>query len=314
MDRRSLLRSFAGCAVCFAASPSLALANDSADSSDSSDSSENSSNAGGSSDIAGSSDNSTDVDQSSGDSNAMGALTVLTTTTLAAVLVVILVRRKDPSRKGHKGGKRKRPKHSEAAALFEAGLIAARRDLALQLSLLANSPAQLDRLRVAAETGRGPALQSLARTADLPLETVAAAVMRRWRATQSAEDAARVVMGILTDLAPDLKVDDVFTADVLWALREERSLPVGSRPTHARVATFMGVPAATVSATVDQQLGTALRAEIYRSASETADALADALYEASPGPIDRRVTDLRARAERLEQLLLQGPAAVSVPA
>lgn len=299
--------------------------NSSADSGNSSagsgDSSAGSSNAsggsanasGGSAEASAGSANSSDSGESSAassnesanDSEGLVAITLVilsTATTAGAIVLIVALAR---------GGKNRQPNappRTDAALLLESGLLNARRELGLQLASLARNPAALDRLAAQAWAGDGPELAALARSAGLSRARVAGAVRETWRAPRSAEEAARVLVALLADLAPDLRADPGFVAEMLWRLElERRRGSPADQPTHRALARWMGVERDDYAPHIALALaGVPSRAALYAKPTRYADALADALAAAFPEPVRRRIDLLCREVSGLDWSLAGG--------
>lgn len=336
MTRRDLVQ-FLGFSALAAALPGLAAASDSGNSSGgggasagggggassagSGDSSGDSANSSGQS--ADSSGESANSSQRSGDSSDSGnssgptgfgneefsasaAVVALSLTTTIGVVVLVLLIAGSTGRRTRRG--KPPPPRTPSALLLDSGFLNARRDLGLQLSQLAMSPAALDRLAAEAGAGEGPALQSLARAAGLPPPRVADAVTSCWYPATTTWHASRISLQILVDLAPELAPDPDFVAESLASLRREqqRGDPT-HQPVHQQLAQWMGVAAHDYAPVVSRVLADLPgRAALHADPQPAADALADALNAAFPNAVAERIQAMRAKVQRMNRDLALG--------
>ena len=181
--------------------------------------------------------------------------TGLTLTTVVGVTVLIVIVTKmlidasnDNNSSNQAGAKTK--------ALMDAGLLAARGDLGLELGLIVESPAAFDQLDDEFERGDGPAVQALVRATGIPADTLRAhwdAATEARGPVESEADATRLVVDLLVRMAPDLAGSEAQTAAWLWQLARESAGATDPASPHARAwaARWLGVPEESVEAAAD---------------------------------------------------------------
>jgi hypothetical protein len=219
--------------------------------------------------------------------------------------------------------KKAHKRHQEEAdatgrALLQAQLLNADRDLGMLLALTATSPGVLDQLGLEVDAGAGPNLDAVARAMRVPRADVCAAFVAAATGEDVvADDAAalRRVVRLVEGVAPALRPDAAFTADLLWELSRERGraeFPAVA-PAHARVARWMGVPEDTVVAATGALFAEiaeaptgppSLRARLSADPLGIADRLADRIEAADAPAVQAQVARLTLPVTRIDPALV----------
>jgi hypothetical protein len=234
----------------------------------------------------------------------------MTTTVGVIVLIVVIINNQNEKMREQQRQYQEQQKEdqkdeqadaSRTRALMDSGLVTARGDLGLSLSLLARSPSAFDQLSDEVERGQGPALSELARATGLPPEALAG----HHRATAGAvgpavdqDSAERFVLDMLVRMAPSLELHEDQAAAFLWQLAQEQAVDPAAGTAHAWMERWMGVPLESVVEATAEALAplssdpAALRASLYADPDAALDTIALAIDARNRAEVDARIAEL----------------------
>ena len=189
-----------------------------------------------------------------------------------------------------------------ARGLIESGLLNARGDLGMELSLIVESPTAFEQVAQDMAEGNGAALNSLTRTTNIPQSELISMWQQTSQTVGPVEDeasATKFMMNFLLRMGHDLEVEQNQLADFSWQLIVEQTSPVSPENAHAHkwLADWMGLPLESVLAASQKRLaqqsdGSDLRADIQQDPEAFLSALSQELEAQHPELIRSRVDTL----------------------